>query len=209
MIPSSLGVPLNPPDQPFLDLGGQRIVFLLIHPHHLLLVGDDPGLDGRGARFIDDQTVGVYPAALELPEKTLSHPVRSDDPGQDHLGPQSQEVVHHVGRPAQQITFLLHLHHRNRGFRGYPRDLPPDELVHHHIPYHQDAAVGKDFQGLQVRIGFLVHYWLQKSTPQLRPVRPDLFFAPNTIRWEPGSQDVPHRHYPETCTPVQESRIRA
>ena len=65
------------------------------------------------------------------------------------LGPQAQEVVDHVGRPAQQLAFLIPLHHRDRGFRGYPGNLPPNELVHHHIPYYQDAAAGKHLQGLQ------------------------------------------------------------
>ena len=100
-----------------------------------------PGLPGGAAPLASDEAVGLDAEPVELLPQQASGVVVAHQAQDLDLGPQGHQVVDDVAGASQGAGLPLHLDHRYRGLRGDALHLPPEILVQHKVPGHQDPEV--------------------------------------------------------------------
>ena len=112
-----------------------------VDAHHLLGGADDPGLPGSAAPLVREEAVHRHSQPDHLLRQQVAGVIIAHQAQDLHLGPQGHQVVDHVAGAPQGAGLPLHLHHRHRGLRGDALHLPPEILIQHKVPGHQDPEV--------------------------------------------------------------------
>ena len=111
------------------------LLLFLVDADDLLLMGDDPHLDGRRPPGLDDDAARLPKVALD-PGALL---VVADDADEKRDEAQALEVPGDVARPAQAGRALPDLDDRDRRLGRDARDVAPDVAVEHDVAEDDDA----------------------------------------------------------------------
>ncbi len=119
---------------------------LKIHAQQLLLVADDPQLDGRRTAGTGDQRglhLGGGEQCRQMPAR-LVIPHRCQQMGP---GAQGHHIESHIGRTARPFFFPPHLHHRDRRFRRDALDAAEPVAIQHDIAHDEHLLSKQCRQG--------------------------------------------------------------
>ncbi len=165
--------------------GGHQVraggtVVLPVGADHLLVVGDDAGLDGGGplGRTPPGPLVADAPLGQQAPQ-VARRLVPAAEGEEHHLGAQGPDVGGHVGRAAQLDRLALQAHHGHRGLGADAVHPPPEEAVDHAVADHGQAAAREAGDDVLV---FRVHGSVLSGTAR-----------PRRARGRPGSYHPPRR----------------
>ena len=79
---------------------------LAVYPQELLVVGDEPGLEGRGAGWVDDQAIADVGMRDQEGPQLVGGPIGADQADHPHLRLQADHLHRHVGGPAGHVELV-------------------------------------------------------------------------------------------------------
>ncbi len=119
-------------------VGALRFRFI-VDADDVLPLGDDAGLDCRGARSVDNDPALIKAEVLDHLDQHLAFVVVPDEAHHQRDSSQGGDIIGDICRAAEADRFRIDLDDRHRGFRGDAVYCPPVISVDHQIADDSDA----------------------------------------------------------------------
>ncbi len=145
--------PLHRRQEPRLGPGGHGLAHLTVDAHELLAAGDHPSLHRRRPLRVRHQGAIVHAQGGERGAQRPARPIVPHHRADPHGSAEGNKVRHHVAGTTEGGVARPLLQHGHRRLGRDPLDLPPEKLVHHHVPHHEHAATGEAIQEGEVHGG--------------------------------------------------------
>ena len=140
---------------------------LLVHPNHLLVVGNDPCLYRGRSPGAGDDAADAYVLALKVALDPSPHLVITQQPAHFNLASKGEDIVSHIGGSPEPQCLVGDPYDRHGSLWGNPGYSTPDVFVDHQVTDDEDLTV------LQGRDKFIAsfNYIRHVKSPCFRVIR--------------------------------------